>query len=544
LNRRDAGVRHEQPLVVTTGLETELGLLGPGRMLKLREEATRLVVERVLAGQASARGLGDKHRDIHFLANGAAFGLDPPWPTLEYSTPECLDPFELAASLKAGMRLVTRAAIDVEAALGRPIVPVAASLYQVDGGITVGTHENYGFGGVPDETLAGMRECLLAWAICRQPLVEPGFLSRAPGSSGFALGPRAHLMQHVTGGSTTRGRAVFTEGRTTYAGRGQRRLHMISAGATLSPWAVALRHGVSMLLVVMCGLGWRLPTWLRLREPLNALRQVSRDAAALLETARGSATALELVEELLSEARLAHAVVPLAPWAARLLGTWEHVLSVVRERPAETELWLEAPLRWRVLERYLRSEGLDWDAARAWTQVVETIRAVCADQHCRVPTTTAAVLEQLPDPVRNDLRLAMRRPGLDWSGLGHARRVVDRLHILDVEMGRIDGGIADRQSSWRTARGLEVIDLAHVERLETTPPARTRARARGLLITRHAGDERLRASWDVVLTDDCHYRMTAPEEWRLPRRRRGLPLRLRPRLIDRLVERHLRRCRG
>jgi hypothetical protein len=541
LRRRDDGVRHESPLVVTTGLESELGLVGLGRALKVREEATHLMIARVLTGQASARGLGDKHRDIHFLANGAAFGLDPPWPTLEYSTPECLDPFELAASLKAGMRLITRAAIDVEAALGRPIVPVAASLYHVDGGVTVGTHENYGFEDVPDEVLGRMREALLTWVVCRQPLVEPGFLSRSPGSTGFALGPRAQLMQHVAGSSTTRGRAIFTEGRTAYAGRGQRRLHMISAGATLSPWAVALRHGVSMLLVAMCGLGWRLPAWLRMREPLRALRQVSRQPEAPVETVRGSATARELLEELLSESRLVHAVVPLAPWADRLLEEWEHGLRLLRERPVDTELWLEAALRRRVLEQYLESEGLDWETARAWMHVVDTIRAVYAGKRWRVPSSTVATLERLPAGVRTGLRLAMRGPGLAWSGLAHARRIVDRLHVLDVEMGRIDAGIAERQSDWRAARGREVIDPALVERLETTAPGRTRARARGLLIERHAGDRGLRASWDLVATDDCHYRMTAPDAWRLPRRCRGLPARLRPSFLDRLVERHLRR---
>lgn len=505
------------------GLEVELALRGilPPGMCGWEAVARRLLAA-VIASQLHARGACPKHGAFVFLANGSAIGLDSSLAVPEYCSPECLDPFELAACLRAGMRILARAAREASDDLHTRLMPIATSLCYVREGASLGTHENYGFMAEADSVARLVEASVLPWIVTRQLFTEPGFLTGERGSNGFALSPRASLMMEVTGTNTTESRAIFTEGRLPYARGSWRRLHVISAGATLSPWAVALRHGVTGLLIEMTLRGWQPRPSLRPRWPLQALRAVSLDPEPSIETEGGKVAPLDLLEQLADEVRRAHAACPLSPWADRVLAEWERALALLRSRSPDSKLWIEAHLRHHILEEYLREAGLGWDEARFWMQFVARMQAWSdLEAFPAMPPRVeplGGLRRRLSPLVQRGLSALLHQHGFAWDQMPRQRHIIERLQMLDLELSRIEDGIADRQSRMREELGVEVIDGADVERLEREPPARTRAHRRGVLIRHHAGDPSLRACWDKLIVDGRVYLFGSPLVFRLPRR--------------------------
>jgi hypothetical protein len=495
--------------MVVMGLESELGLLGVRPLLTLRERAGRLLIEAIGATQPHAPGWGSKHRSTLFLANGSAIGLDPPRAVPELSTPECVDPFDLAAAHRAGIALIEAAAAEAGRVLGTRLAPLTSSTFHQPGEVSLGTHENYG---VPTTLEPGLLiRGLLTWVVVRQILTEPGVVTGAPGSNGFALAPRADLMARVTGPYTTHDRAIFTTCRLNYAGRGWRRLHVIPAGATASSWAIVIRHGVTALLLELLIRGESWPDELTLRHPLRALRTVSVMPEAQVATADGGeATPLELNELLYEHVAAAEAREPLAPWTGRLLAEWRRGLEVLaRGDEDEIALLVEPALRRRVLTAFLAGAGVDWPAARLWAHFLDQLRQLVAGEAGALPASVVAVRRQLGDEVTGALEQELTAGGFSWRDYPRFRRVVDHLYSLDVELSRAGNGVG-AQLDDALPDAERMIPTARWEALMTAPPAGTRAEARGRLIARLHGAPDLRASWAGVVAAGRVYDLPNP----------------------------------
>lgn len=498
--------------MVIMGLESELGLLGVRPLLTLRERVGRYILEAIAATQPAAAGWGSKHRSTLFLANGSAIGLDPPRAVPELSTPECVDPFELAASHRAGLTLIERAAAKVGESLGHRLTPLVASTFHQPGDVSLGTHENYG---VPTALEpAALLRGLLTWIVVRQILTEPGVVTGAPGSNGFALAPRAELMTRISGPYTTHDRAIFTTCRLNYAGRGWRRLHVIAAGATAASWAIAVRHGVTALLIEMLLRGESWPDELTLRYPLRALRTVSVMPEAPLATAGGrEATPLALNEELHARVAAAQAREPLADWAPRLLAEWRRGLDVLgRGNEEEKILLLEPALRRRVLTAFLDEAGVSWRVARLWADFFDRVRTLVAIDPADVnplPLTVPAVQRRLGEEASAALERELKVAGFSWSDYPRFRRLVDGLYSLDIELSRAGDGLGSRLDDSPPERE-RLIPAEKWEALMHSPPRGTRAEARGRLIARHRDAPDLRASWAGVVAEGRVYDLPSP----------------------------------
>jgi hypothetical protein len=508
------------------GLEAELGILGlpdhPGE----REQTCRELVLAMGHEQPFARGADPKHAHFIFLANGGAFGPDPPRSVVpEYDTPECLSPFSLAASLTAGMRILARAASRVAAErreqqgtararliqLRGDLRLVAASMFYQGDDSGLGHHENYGIRWQSERAPTILQTTLLPWIVARQLLTEPGFLTCAEGSSGFGLSPRAPSIERICGESTTHSRAIFTSGRTAYARKGWIRLHVIAAGATLSPWAVALRHGGTALILTMALRGCALPAGLQLANPIAALHRVAVDPMAPIEIAAGAATPLSILKRLHDWVEAEHARRSLAPWADRLLAEWRLGMTLAEAQIDAGEIWLEHALRRRILGLYLAEAGIRWEEMRFWfhfLRLAERFRRHPA----AIPQTPFGdrVREQIKEDSRGILDERLVAAGRHWHELPHFRRHIQRLWALDIELNRIVDGIADRQRQMRQSLGAEVISEAAIARAEQEPPDPTRARVRSQMIRHHAGDSALRATWDGVCTRDGYFSLSTP----------------------------------
>ncbi len=495
--------------MIVMGLETELALLGVKPTAGVRDRVGRQLLTAIAGTQPHAPGWGSKHRSTLFLANGGAFGLDPPRSVPEFSTPECVDPFELAAAQQAGLKLVAEAAAHVEEIAGHRVTPAVASTFHQPGDVSLGTHENYGVPTSLEPSL--LIRNLVTWVVVRQILTEPGVFSSAPESEGFALSPRAELMARVSGPYTTHDRSVFTTCRLNYSGRGWRRLHLIAAGGTTSSWAIVLRQGVSALLLELALRGEMLPDALLLRHPLAALRSVSLDPDAPVATLDGGeATALGLNEKLRARVAAAHAREPLAPWADRVLAEWEHGLAVIaRGDEEESALLIESALRRQVLGAFLEREGLDWRTARVWGACLDQIRTLSPDPGAPLPTSAAQVRRRLGEEVAGAVEAELRHAGFGLRDYPRYVRAVDGLMSLDIELARTPDGLGaeiDRVSG----NGAAIVPDERRRALMRTPPAGTRAEVRGRLIARHFDAPDLRASWAGVVARGRVYDLPSP----------------------------------
>ncbi|HWN83321.1 MAG TPA: proteasome accessory factor PafA2 family protein, partial [Candidatus Udaeobacter sp.] len=335
--------------------------------------------------------------------------------------------------------------------------------------------------------------------------------SCADGTRGFGLSPRAPMMERVCGESTTHARAIFTTGRGAYARRGWIRLHVIAAGATLSPWAVALRHGGTALILTMVLRGCALPPALELSNPIVALHQVGRHPTAKIATSGGDATPLAILSRLHDWIAEEHRRRPLAPWADRLLAEWRLGLALAEADIDAGEIWLEYALRRRILGLYMAEAGIEWQEVRFWfhfLRLAERFRVPSIE----LPQTQSG--ERLRASIREEyqpiLDERLIQAGRHWNELPIYRRHLQRLWTLDIELNRIADGIADRQSAMRRSVGAEVISEEAIARAELEPPDPTRARVRAAMIREHQGDRALGASWDLVRTSQGKFTLPTP----------------------------------
>ena len=498
--------------MIVMGLESELALLGVKPTASVRDRVGQALLAAVGETQPHAPGWGSKHRSTYFLANGGAFGLDPPRSVPELSTPECVDPFDLAAAHRAGLALVAGAAARVEEFQGHRLTPALASTFHQPREVSLGTHENYGAPTALDPAL--LIRNLVTWVVVRSILTEPGTVSSAPESRGFALAPRAELMTRVSGPYTTHDRALFTTCRLNYSGRGWRRLHVIAAGGTASSWAIVVRHGVAALILELTLRGDRFPEVLLLRQPLAALRSVSLDPEATIETLDGgTTTALGLNERLLARLKAAQAAEPFAPWAERVLAEWEHGLAVIaRGDEAEAALLFESALRRQVLGAFLERAGVDWRTARIWASCLDQIRNLSPDPLAPLPQTAAAVRRRLGEETARALEIELRPAGFSLRDYSRFAGIVDGLMSLDIELSRTPDGLGAEldQVQLDSRNGAAILPPERWRPLLRTPPAGTRAEVRGRLIARHASAPDLRASWAGVVAGGRVYDLPSP----------------------------------
>lgn len=491
------------------GLESELALLGVRPLLHAREAIGRALLGAIAGTQPHAPGWGAKHRSTLFLANGSAIGLDPPRFVPEVSTPECLDPFTLAAAHKAGLALVAEAAAQVASERGIQVAPAVASTFHQPGEVSLGTHENYG---VPT-TLepAELMPAVLTWVVARIILTEPGVVSALPGGSGFALAPRAELMTQVAGPHTTHDRAIFTTCRLNYAGRGWRRLHVIVAGGTGSSWAVALRSGATALLLELTRRGDPWPAELVLRHPRRALRTLSLLPETPVSTMDGGeTTALGLNEKLLARIEAAHEKEPLAAWAGRVLAEWRRGLAAVaRGDEDELALLLEPALRHRVLTAFLAGEGVDWRTAQLWAGVIDRLSCTAAGQGHSLPRTWAGVAKRVGEDEAARSSRDLARSGFSTRDYPRYARLVEELYAIDVALGRVAGGAGARLDELSPERE-RIAPPAIWRELMLASPEGTRAEVRSRLIARHRDAADLRASWAGVVAGGQVYDLANP----------------------------------
>jgi hypothetical protein len=257
--------------------------------------------------------------------------------------------------------------------------------------------------------------------------------------------------------------------------------------------------------------GWTLPAAFRIQDPVKVLHQVTLDPSAMIETERGFVSPIAMLTQLCEAAETADEHRSLAPWAKRLLAEWRLGLALADAQNEASEIWLEHALRRRILGQYLADAGLGWQEIRFWFHF---LRLAERFRHHVAPLPQSMNGEQLRAAVSPSSVAALDRrlieAGKSWNDLPRFRRHVERLWALDIELNRIVGGIADRQSRLRRNLGVEVISDAEIAAAEREPPDPTRALLRARMIREHAPDSALRVTWNKVQTGAGSFDLSTP----------------------------------
>ncbi|MBS7546498.1 depupylase/deamidase Dop [Dietzia massiliensis] len=374
------------------------------------------------------------------LTNGARFYVDHAHP--EYSAPEVDSPRDAVIWDKAGEVIMHRAGVESTATEGN----AELKLYKnnVDGkGASYGAHENYLVR--RDVDFDGLTVSLAPHLLSRQVFSGAGRvgIGQSGETAGYQLSQRADYIEVLTGLETTLRRGIINTRDEPHApDETWRRLHVIIGDANMSELATYLKIGTTCLVLDAIEAGVDFSDLLPV-DPVEAVHTISHDpslrATVPLPDGR-NVTGLALQRETLE--RVAGVIgdgTGRPGWALEVLDEWRGILDALEENPMSCADRLDWPAKLRLLEGFRTRDGLDWDHAR--------------------------------------------------------------LALIDVQYHDIDPqrGLYNRLVAKGAMRRLVTDD--EVEAAVTTPPARTRAWARGRFLA-ELGDRIRAAGWDHVVVVD------------------------------------------
>ncbi len=374
------------------------------------------------------------------LTNGARFYVDHAHP--EYSAPEVDSPRDAVIWDKAGELIMHRAGVESSATEGN----AELKLYKnnVDGkGASYGAHENYLVR--RDVDFDALTVSLATHLLSRQVYTGAGRvgIGQEGQTAGFQISQRADYIEVLTGLETTLRRGIINTRDEPHATDEKwRRLHVIIGDANMSESATYLKIGTTCLVLDAIEAGVDLAD-LMPEDPVAAVHTISHDPTlrATVPLADGRRlTGIGIQREIL--ARVTDLVgdgTGRPGWALEVLSEWRDILDALEENPMSCADRLDWPAKLRLLEGFRSRDHLDWDHAR--------------------------------------------------------------LALIDVQYHDIDParGLYNRLVAKGAMRRLTTD--AEVEAAVTTPPATTRAWARGRLLAEH-GDRVHAAGWDHVVVVD------------------------------------------
>ncbi len=317
--------------------------------------------------------LEEDHGD-RVLPNGARLYHDHGHP--EYSTPECLSLGDLIAQERAGERIVWACAQSYHHQTGRSV-----SIYKNNTdfhAMSYGAHENYLVRrDLPFEQLcAGLVPFLvtrLLYAGAGKVGVEEDPISE--GQISYQLSQRADFFTELAGVDTLYHRPLInTRDEPHSDARRYRRLHIIAGDANMSEYALALKLGTTALTLGVLEAGYGPPV--ELRDPIQALKALSRASLNkpnrwLVEIGGGeaplSAIEIQRAYQMAAEELFAGCDTE-TNWVLR---EWSTVLDALESDPWELTDRLDWVAKRRLLESFMKAEGLDWQCDRETLQSLD-----------------------------------------------------------------------------------------------------------------------------------------------------------------------------
>ena len=320
----------------------------------------------------------DRKRKIPFeqlksdliLFNGARLYNDHTHP--EYSTSECARLFDLVAQDKGGERILSRCARRRSAHTPKGTVRVYKNNTDFDGH-SYGCHENYLMGRKTPfkEVIQG----LLPFFVTRQIYAGAGKVGveQDPGhrTGIYQLSQRADFFEVIASVDTMNKRPIVNTRDEPHAdSRRYRRLHVIVGDANMSEYITALKVGTTTLVLDLIEEGL-IPEGLNLRDPVRAIKEVSRDPSHtwIVEREDGSRIPAVALQRIYLDAaeRYFRGRDEEADWVLR---EWTWVLDRLASDPLQLMGCCDWVTKKWLLDTFVVSQGLSWDRREdlSWLQ--------------------------------------------------------------------------------------------------------------------------------------------------------------------------------
>lgn len=436
-----------------------------------------------------------------FLSNAGLLYLDAGL-HLEWATPECTSPFDVARYLKAGDRIVYELAQSYKDQSRAADIFCSRANVDYLSGTLWAAHESY-MHTVPMTELATQLTPFLASRII---LGAGGWDSSSPALR-FTMSPRAHFITRAADRDSQYVRPIFHTKNETLSGTGSNRLHVACSESLCSETGNVLRFGTTALVLALLERGIRPGHAVTLESPVRAMRHFATD---LHWRARVSGepprwlSAVDIQRHYLQSVETHFDELRLPGWADWVCRTWRGVLDDLDAEPARLETTLDWAIKQRLFERQLARRGIAWPMLRSWNAVLERARRSWTS---REPFELSHLVEPHPRMAAEKDRLTpvLARHGLDWSQLPALATARVEAFELDAKFGGLgpDGVFNALDAAGALHHQVGGLD---VEGAMTQPPQDTRASIRGAVVRRlsDAGTP-YGAEWTSVY--DCERRL-------------------------------------
>jgi hypothetical protein len=482
------------------GVETEYALTGmvtgqnDADCASLPRELMRLAKTelRCIAGM----GGGDL-----YLENGSRLYVDYGGHP-ELATPECVNPWDVVRYIQAGDQMLGDLCRRI-AGRGERVGEVFLFRCNVDysgARSTWGSHESYLHAAEP----TALPQQLIPHLVSRIVYTGAGgFNPLAPGLE-FTLSPRVHHLTRSVSESSTANRGIFHTKDESLCGAGYHRLHILCGESLCSEIAAWLRVGTTALVVAMIEAGLNPGVGVEPTDPLDALRCFAADPALRAEVPveggrRLSALAIQRHYLELAMSQLGQGFMP--PWAPAVCLAWNEILEALEADPQSQCRTLDWAIKHELYLNRSRRRGIDPSTWPFWSGVVGALNAALGKTEYRGKSVRVEFVLAPESPIRDTverLTPSLHAHGLRWEDLRSFMDLQQELFEIDLRFGQVgDGGlfaVLNRQGL--LVHHIEGVD--NIEHARREPPADGRARLRGMIVRRLAGQPEVLCSWEGI----------------------------------------------
>ena len=341
------------------GLENEFGIAFTcnGRRTLPSEKVVRYLFEKLITTEGFLNV---------FLENGARFYLDTGCHP-EYATPECASPMDVMIYDKAGERILENLLNYAQNKVHEEGFQGELAIFKNNTdfvGNSYGCHENY----LADRTadFYYMAEQLIPFLVTRQIFTGAGKVFRTRRGTVYHISQRAQHIRQKISGTTTNERSIINTRDEPHAIKEKyRRLHIIVGDSNMSEFSTYLKVGTTALMLQMIEDDF-LPTTFSLRNPVRAIKDISRDLTCREAVPLNSGkkySALELQKEYLDLAQRYYSTRTMSPEAADILQKWEYVLTKLEEDPMQLHHEIDWVIKLHLLQAYGERTNLSPEAS-------------------------------------------------------------------------------------------------------------------------------------------------------------------------------------
>ncbi len=470
------------------GVETEYAI----NTMRGHEAVERaLVVRRLLdLAHSTLPHLRDGSSSGFFLENAARLYLDCGL-HVEYSTPECANPWDAVRYVEAGHRTMLEL-IQKFAKWRAREEETGCYCVNVDysgNGTTWGCHESYLHRMPPDD----LPFHLIPHLVSRIVYTGAGGFEPLSGGLRFTLSPRASHIEHTVSADSTGDRGIFHTKDEPLC-TGHHRLHILCGESLCSQLAMFVKFGATSLVVAMAEAGLCPGKDVQLLAPLEALRAVAGDPTCKKQLrVKGSPgmTAIEIQRHYLAmaEAHLSESFMP--AWAPAICAQWRRVLDLLATGPCAVAKVLDWAMKLSLYASHASRRGLNWDRLPFWSDAIDRMRGALelpSDGEPFQLDLAIGLLTRIPAVVA-ELEALLRQKGLQWDELRQVLALRAEFLEIDMRFGQLgprgvftmldNAGILDHRVS----------GIDNIEHAMLNPPSTGRARLRGAVVKRVAGDK-------------------------------------------------------